>query len=175
MSDELKVINLANQHGNHATKGEFGVPKSNVRLWHKSKGNLVKMPWLKWVNFGKKAAWPELEVDLLKWITEKWNNGSLLARPKALDMVEYEKYCTGFPQGSLKQETTGSRVSWSGKARLFKKDSSCPAASRWLRGENVQFHGYIFDLHKQYRLSSACNCQHGRNVTYIWHAAKSNH
>ena len=29
------------------------------------------MPRLKRANRGKKAAWPELEVDLLKWITEK--------------------------------------------------------------------------------------------------------
>ena len=38
-------------------------------------GNLEKIPRLKRANRGKKAAWPELEVDLLEWITEKRNNG----------------------------------------------------------------------------------------------------
>ena len=46
-----------------------------VRLWGKSKGNLEKMPRLKRANRGKTPAGPELEVDMLSWITEKRNNG----------------------------------------------------------------------------------------------------
>ena len=47
----------------------------------------------------KKAAWPELEVDLLEWVTEKRNNGLAilpsLVRLKALDMAKNQK--CGFP------------------------------------------------------------------------------
>jgi len=86
--------------------------KSNVRLWRKSKENLDKIPWLKRANRGKKAAWPELEVDLLEWITEKWNNVLAilpsLVRVKAL---------------AMKQNETEWLVSST-------KDNSCPAASR---------------------------------------------
>ena len=71
VSDKLRIINFAEQHGNLAAEREFGVSESNVRLWRKSKENLEKMPRLKRANRGKKAAWPELEVDLLEWITEK--------------------------------------------------------------------------------------------------------
>ena len=75
VSDKLRIIQFAEQHGNRAAEREFGVSESNVRLWRKSKENLEKMPRLKRANRGKKAAWPELEVDLLAWITEKRNNG----------------------------------------------------------------------------------------------------
>lgn len=75
VSDKLRIIQFAEQHGNRAAKREFGVSESNVRLWRKSKENLEKMPRLKRANRGKKAAWLELEVDLLAWITEKRNNG----------------------------------------------------------------------------------------------------
>ena len=47
-------------------------------------GEKVKMPRLKRANRGKKAAWPELEVDLLAWITEKRNNG-LAILPSIVD------------------------------------------------------------------------------------------
>ena len=70
VSFKLRIINFAEQHGNRAAEREFGVSESNVRLWRKSKENLEKMPRLKRANRGKKAAWPELEVDLLEWITE---------------------------------------------------------------------------------------------------------
>ena len=75
VSDKLRIINFAEQHGNRSAEREFGVSESNVRLWRKSKENLEKMPRLKRANRGKKAAWPGLETDLLGWITEKRNNG----------------------------------------------------------------------------------------------------
>ena len=104
VSDKLRIINFAEQHGNRAAEREFGVSESNIRLWWESKENLEKMPQLKRANRGKKAAWPELEVDLLEWITEKRNNGLAilpsLVRLKALDMAKNEKY--GIPQGQFK-------------------------------------------------------------------------
>ena len=44
VSDKLRIINFVEQHGNRPPEREFGVSKSNVRLWRKSKENLEKMP-----------------------------------------------------------------------------------------------------------------------------------
>lgn len=100
VSDKLRIINFAEQHGNRTAKREFGASESNVRLWQKCKENLEKMHRMKRANHGKRAAWPELEIDLLEWITEKRNNGLAilpsLVGLKALDMA--------------KQETTGASV-----------------------------------------------------------------
>ena len=104
VSDKLRIIQFAEQNGNRAAEREFGVSESNVRLWRKSKENLEKMPRLKRANRGKKAAWPELEIDLLAWITEKRNNGLAilpsLVRLKALELVKEEKY--RIPEGQFK-------------------------------------------------------------------------
>ena len=95
VSDKLWIINFAEQHGNRAAEREFGVSESNVRLWRRTKENLEKMPRLKRANRGKKAAWPELEKDLLDWIMEKRNNGLAiqpsLVRMQALEMAKKEK------------------------------------------------------------------------------------
>ena len=95
MSDKLRIIDIAEQHGNR-TERQFGVSESNIKLWRKSKENLEKMPRLRRANRGKKAAWPGLETDLLGGITEKRNIGlaSLpsLARLKALEMAKDQKY-----------------------------------------------------------------------------------
>ena len=104
VSDKLRIINYAEQHGNRAAEREFGISESNVRLWRKSKENLEKMPRLKRANRGKKAAWPELEIDLLEWITEKRNNGLAIlpsmVRLKALQMAKQDKY--RIPAGQFK-------------------------------------------------------------------------
>ena len=104
VSDKLRIIQFAEQNGNRAAEREFGVSESNVRLLHKSKENLEKMPRLKRANLGKKAAWPELEIDLLAWITEKRNNGLAilpsLVRLKALELAKEEKY--RIPEGQFK-------------------------------------------------------------------------
>ena len=36
VSDKLRIIQFAEQHGNRAAEREFGVSESNVRLWQKS-------------------------------------------------------------------------------------------------------------------------------------------
>ena len=72
VSEKLGIVNYAEQNGNCAAEREFGVSESNVRLWRKSKENLEKTPRLKRANRGKTTAWPELEVDLLSWITKRW-------------------------------------------------------------------------------------------------------
>ena len=75
VSEKLRIVNFAEQNGNRAAEREFGVSESNVRLWRKRKENLENMPRLKRANRRKTATWPELEVDLLSWITEKRING----------------------------------------------------------------------------------------------------
>ena len=60
-SEKLMIIQFAEEHGNRAAQREFVIAESNVRLWHKSKGNLQKMPRLQSVNRGRKATWPRLE------------------------------------------------------------------------------------------------------------------
>ena len=104
VSDKLRIINYAEQHGNGTAEREFGISESNVRLWRKSKENLEKMPRLKRANRSKKVAWPELEIDLLEWITEKRNNGLAIlpsmVRLKALQMAKQDKY--RIPAGQFK-------------------------------------------------------------------------
>jgi len=113
VSNKLRIIQFAEQNSNRAAERVFGVSESNVRLWWKSKENLEKMPWLKRANRGKKAAWPELEVDLLSWITEKTNNVLAilpsLVQLKALELAKEEKY-TAFPKEISKLEITGVNV-----------------------------------------------------------------
>ena len=70
VSEKLRIVNFAEQNGNRAAEREFGVSESNVQIWRKSKENLEELLRLKRANRGKTAAWPELEVDLLSWITE---------------------------------------------------------------------------------------------------------
>ena len=90
VSDKLRIIQFAEQHGKGAAEHEFGVSK--------------KMPSLKRANRRKKTSWPELEVDLLAWIAEKRNNGLAIlpsiVRQKALELAKNEKY--RIPEGHFK-------------------------------------------------------------------------
>ena len=62
------------------------------------------MARLKRANRGKTAAWPELEINLLSWITEKRKNGLAilpsLVRLKALELAKQKKY--QIPEGHFK-------------------------------------------------------------------------
>ena len=94
-SEKLKIIQFAEEHGNRAAQREFGIAESNVRLWHKSKENLQKMPRLQRADRGRKAAWPRLKQDLMAWITEKRNNGlailPAMVRLKAFEISKDRK------------------------------------------------------------------------------------
>lgn len=153
VSDKLRIINFAEQHGNLAAEREFGVSESNVRLWRKSKENLEKMPRLKRANRGKKAAWPELEVDLLEWITEKRNNGLAilpsLVRLKALDMAKNEKY--GIPQGQFKAGNHWcQRFMKRNGLSLRQKTTLAQRLPDDYEEKIVRFHRYIIDLRKEH-------------------------
>ena len=153
VSDKLRIVNFAEQHGNRAAEREFGVSESNVRLWRKSKENLEKMPRLKQANRGKKAAWPELEVDLLEWITEKRNNGLAilpsLVRLKALDMAKNTKY--GIPEGQFKAGNHWcQRFMKRNGLSLRQKATLAQRLPDDYEEKIVRFHRYIIDLRKEH-------------------------
>ena len=153
VSDKLRIVNFVEQHGNRAAEREFGVSESNVRLWRKSKENLEKMPRLKRANRGKKAAWPELEVDLLEWITEKRNNGLAilpsLVRLKALDMAKNEKY--GIPEGQFKAGNHWcQRFMKRNGLSLRQKTTLAQRLPDDYEEKIVRFHRYIIDLRKEH-------------------------
>ena len=153
VSDKLRIINFVEQHGNRAAEREFGVSESNVRLWRRTKENLQKMPRLKRANRGKKAAWPELEKDLLDWITEKRNNGLAilpsLVRMQALEMAKNEKY--GIQAGQFK-----ARNHWC--QRFMKRNGLSlrqkTTLAQWLPEDYeekiVQFHRFFINLRKEH-------------------------
>ena len=60
VSENLRIVNFAEQNGNRAAEREVGVSESNVRFWRKTKENMEKMPQLKCANRRNTAAWPEL-------------------------------------------------------------------------------------------------------------------
>lgn len=156
VSDKLRIIQFAEQNGNRAAEREFGVSESNVRLWRKSKENLEKMPRLKRANRGKKAAWPELEIDLLAWITEKRNNGLAmlpsLVRLKALELAKEEKY--NIPEGQFKAGNHWCQ-------RFMKRNAlSLRQKTTLARGlpadydkKIVRFHCFIIDRRKEHGYS----------------------
>ena len=119
VSDKLRIIQFAEQNGNRAAEREFGVSESNVRLWRKSKENLEKMPRLKRANRGKKAAWPELEIDLLAWITEKRNNG-LAILPSLVRLKKKNR----IPEGQFKPVITGANELRSFRLRVVSLTTS---------------------------------------------------
>ena len=153
VSDKLRIINFAEQHGNRAAEREFGVSESIVRFWPKSKDNLEKMPRLKRANRGKKAAWPDLEVDLLEWIMEKRNNGLTilpsLVRLKTLKMAKNEKY--GIPPGQFKAGNHWcQRFMKQNGLSLRQKATLAQRLPDDSEEKIVQFHRYVINLGKQY-------------------------
>ena len=153
VSDKLRIIQFAEQHGNRAAEREFGVSESNVRLWRKSKENLEKMPRLKRANRGKKAAWPELEVDLLAWITEKRNNGLAIlpsiVRLKALELAKNEKY--GIPEGHFKAGNHWcQRFMKRNGLSLRQKTTLAQRLPDDYEEKIVRFHRYIIDRRKEH-------------------------
>ena len=52
---KLEIAQYAESHGNWSAARKYGVDKSNVRLWRKSKPMLDKMPRLRRANRGAPA------------------------------------------------------------------------------------------------------------------------
>jgi len=151
VSEKLRIIQFAEQNRNRAAQCEFGVSESNVKLWCKSKENLEKMPRLKRANRGKKAAWPELETDLLAWITEKRKNGLAIlpsiVRLKALELSKDVKY---IPEGHFK--------AWNHWCQRFMKRNNLSLRQKTTLAQRlpddyeekiVRFHRFIIDRRKE--------------------------
>ena len=73
---KLQVVDFAKTNGNRITARHFGVDESNVRLWKKSKLQLDKMP--KRANRGRIAFYPNLEKQIIEWITDCRSQGIAL-------------------------------------------------------------------------------------------------
>ena len=69
--EKLRVVAYAEAHGNRAAGREFSVNESNVRLWRNQKDRLKQMPKTKMANRGSAVHYPEIEADLLKWVTDR--------------------------------------------------------------------------------------------------------
>ena len=83
VSDKLRIIQFAEQHGNRAAEREFGASKSNVRLWRKSKENLEKMPRLKC------AFWSVASQTI--WMDQKMNWFTIQLRTLMNLMIQASK------------------------------------------------------------------------------------
>ena len=83
VSDKLRIIQFAEQHGNRAAEREFGVSESNVRLWRKSKENLEKMPRLKC------AFWSVASQTI--WMDQKMNWFTIQLRTLMNLMIQASK------------------------------------------------------------------------------------
>ena len=75
---KLQVVDFAETNGNRITARQFGVDESNVRLWKKSKLQLDKMPKSKRANRGRIAFYPNLEKQIIEWITDCRSQGIAL-------------------------------------------------------------------------------------------------
>jgi hypothetical protein len=69
--EKLKVISYAEAHGNRAAGREFNMNKTNVRQWRRLKDRLQKMSRSKMADRGSSAHFPELEAELLQWVTDR--------------------------------------------------------------------------------------------------------
>ena len=69
--EKLKVISYAEAHGNRAAGREFNMNETNVRQWRRLKDRLQKMPRSKMADRGSSAHFPELEAELLQWVTDR--------------------------------------------------------------------------------------------------------
>ena len=74
-SDKLKIITYAEADGNRAAGRDYDVGESNIRLWRYQKERLQKLPRSKMAERGKTAQFPDLEIELVKWITDRRMQG----------------------------------------------------------------------------------------------------
>ena len=111
------------------------------------------MPQLKRANRGKKAAWPELEKDLLDWIIEKRNNGLAilpsLVRMQALEMAKKEKYGIQARQFKAGNHWCQRFMKRNGLS-LRQKTTLAQRLPEDYEEKIVQFHRFVINLHKEH-------------------------
>ncbi|KAG7174503.1 Rabenosyn-5-like [Homarus americanus] len=77
---KLRVIEYAEQTHNCAAAREFKVSKKSVRDWKKLSAQLKLLPKNKCANRGKCNKWPQLEVEVAKYVSENRQNGYGVSR-----------------------------------------------------------------------------------------------
>jgi len=71
------IVKYTEVHGNRAASREFdGVSECNVRLWRKLKDRLQSLLRSKMAERGRSADHPQLECKLLKWVTDRRQQGA---------------------------------------------------------------------------------------------------
>ena len=103
-SDKLKIITYAEADGNRAAGREYDVGESNIRLWRYQKERLQKLPRSKMAERGKTAQFPDLEIELVKWITDRRMQGYAMStaelKLKATHLAR-QSYTTANFRGSI--------------------------------------------------------------------------
>jgi hypothetical protein len=103
-SDKLKIITYAEADGNRAAGREYDVGESNIRLWRYQKERLQKLPRSKMAERGKTAQFPDLEIELVKWITDRRMQGYAIStaelKLKATHLAR-QSYTTANFRGSI--------------------------------------------------------------------------
>lgn len=79
-SFKLKVIKYAETEGNRAAAREFSLSESTIRGWIKNKEVISEVPRSKRACRGRQAKYPELEEELVEWITNQRSSGYMVTR-----------------------------------------------------------------------------------------------
>ncbi|KAG7164918.1 Pogo transposable element-like 15, partial [Homarus americanus] len=106
---KLRVIAYAEQTNNCAAAREFKVSEKSVRDWKKLSAQLKLLPKNKCANRGKCNKWPQLEVEVAKYVSENRQNGYGVSRgsirifalklARKLGITDFKAshgWCTGF-------------------------------------------------------------------------------
>lgn len=75
----LRVVGYAVDHGNRAAGKKFAVDESCVHRWRAQREKLMKNPKLKRANRYGFPLYPELEKELVCWITKKRQGGAAVS------------------------------------------------------------------------------------------------
>ena len=77
---KISVIRFAESNGNRAASRHYGIGESNVRFWRKNKQEIEKQSReSRAPGRGRKAAYPELEQQLLDFIHERRKSGCAIS------------------------------------------------------------------------------------------------
>lgn len=79
---KLNVVSRAEVIGNRAAGREFEIDERCIRRWRAEKEELKKMPLQKRAKRSGTIRWPNLEKDLLQWITDQREKGLSVSTTK---------------------------------------------------------------------------------------------
>ena len=77
---KIEVILFADIHGNKASARKYNIDETLVRRWKLKKVSLFKCERTCRASRGKKAEFPELEVELAAFVREKRQDGLHVSR-----------------------------------------------------------------------------------------------